>query len=37
MSRVNRNAITAGTTRKVNTMSTPPTGTASVITMPKER
>src|SRR5439155_12266323 len=34
ISRVKRNAITAGTTRKLNTISTPATGTASVITTP---
>ncbi len=34
--RVNRNAITAGTTRKVNTRSTPATGTASVMASPKD-
>src|SRR5437764_533557 len=37
MSRVNRNAMTAGTTRKLNTISTPATGTASVITTPNDR
>src|SRR3989442_1433497 len=37
MSRVNRNAITAGTTRKLNTIRTPATGTASVMTTPKDR
>src|SRR5439155_17216680 len=37
MSRVSRNAMTAGTTRKLNTISTPATGTASVITTPNER
>src|SRR5207249_1696987 len=37
MSRVKRNAITAGTTRKLKTISTPATGTASVITTPNDR
>ena len=37
MSRVKRKAITAGTTRKLNTMSTPATGTARVITTPNDR
>src|SRR5256885_12636623 len=37
ISRVKRNAITAGTTRKLNTISTPATGTASVITTPNDR
>ena len=35
--RVNRNAIAAGTTRNVKTISTPPTGTENVITTPNER
>src|SRR2546427_5770402 len=34
---VKRFAITAGTTRKLNTISTPAIGTASVITTPNDR
>src|SRR2546422_798852 len=37
ISRVKRNAITAGTTKKLKTISTPATGTASVITTPNDR
>ena len=37
MSRVNKNATAAGTTRKLKTINTPATGTASVMTTPNER
>ena len=37
LSVLNRLAITAGTTRKLKTISTPATGTASVMTTPNER
>src|SRR5207245_2729367 len=37
MSRVNMKAMTAGTTRKLNTMRTPATGTANVINTPNDR
>jgi len=37
LSAVKRLAITAGTTRKLNTIKTPAIGTANVITTPKDR
>ena len=37
LSPVNRFAMTAGTTRKLNTMRTPARGTASVMTTPNDR
>src|SRR5206468_4329848 len=37
LSAVNRFAITAGTTRKLKTISTPAMGTANVITTPNDR